>query len=125
MLTTPGKTQACKSSLSNQNPPRKPTFILLLTASILAPTVRLHAQGHPPPAATESPAAYEPLPTLDASVILQPQFFQGPNFYGTECRADLLRLEPLHDRTRFILAKQASWLSCWRSFLICCCCARP
>jgi len=70
----------------------KATFILLLTASILAPTVILRAQGQPPqtpsesasptesPAATASPAAYEPLPTLDASIILQPQYFQGPNF---------------------------------------------
>ena len=26
------------------------------------------------------PYPYEPLPTLDASVILQPQYFHGPNF---------------------------------------------
>ena len=75
-----------------RHPPMKPTFVLLLTAGILAPMVPLHAQGQPSPtptesptptgspAATASPAAYEPLPTLDASVILEPQYFQGPNF---------------------------------------------
>src|SRR5271166_1068642 len=56
----------------------KATFILLLTAGILAPMVTLHAQGQPSPAPTASTAAYEPLPTLDASVILEPQYFQGP-----------------------------------------------
>jgi len=75
-----------------RHPPMKPTFVLLLTAGVLAPMVPLHAQGQPSPtptesptpagspAATASPAVYEPLPTLDASVILQPQYFQGPNF---------------------------------------------
>jgi len=59
----------------------KPTSILLLTATILATTVSLHAQVQSPsPAATAPPVAYEPLPTLNASVILQPQYFQGPNF---------------------------------------------
>ena len=69
----------------------KPTSILLLTATILTTTVPLHAQGQPPaataapsataaPAATTAPVAYEPLPMLNASVILQPQYFQGPNF---------------------------------------------
>jgi hypothetical protein len=59
----------------------KPTFILLLTVIILATTIPMHAQGESPqPAATATPVAYEPLPTLDASVILQPQYFKGPNF---------------------------------------------
>jgi hypothetical protein len=59
----------------------KPTSILLLTATILAATVSLYAQGKSPsPAATATPVAYEPLPTLDASKILLPQYFQGPNF---------------------------------------------
>jgi hypothetical protein len=58
----------------------KPTFVLL-TAAILATTVPLHAQGQlPSPAATAASAAYEPLPTLNASAILEPQYFQGPNF---------------------------------------------
>ncbi|MGA8660047.1 MAG: hypothetical protein WB586_28345, partial [Chthoniobacterales bacterium] len=38
-------------------------LVLMLTTSILG-----------------APVAYEPLPTLNASVILQPQYFQGPNF---------------------------------------------
>jgi hypothetical protein len=59
----------------------KPTFILLLTAIILATTVPLYAQGESPsPAATAASVVFEPLPTLNASVILQPQYFQGPNF---------------------------------------------
>ena len=59
----------------------KPTSILLLTATILATTGPLYAQVQSPsPAATATPVAYEPLPTLDASVILQPQYFHGPNF---------------------------------------------
>ena len=59
----------------------KPISILLFTGTILATTVPLHAQVHSPsPAATAAPVAYEPLPTLNASVILQPQFFKGPNF---------------------------------------------
>jgi hypothetical protein len=59
----------------------KPTSILLLTATIFATMVPLRAQVQSPtPAATAAPVAYEPLPTLNASVILQPQYFQGPNF---------------------------------------------
>jgi hypothetical protein len=59
----------------------KPTSILLLTASIFARTVPLYAQVQSPtPAATAAPVAYEALPTLNASVILQPQYFQGPHF---------------------------------------------
>ena len=59
----------------------KPTSILILTATIFATTVPLHAQVQSPTsAATAASVAYEPLPTLNASVILQPQYFQGPNF---------------------------------------------
>ena len=59
----------------------RPTSIFLLTAAILTAAVPLRAQVQSPsPAATEAPIAYESLPTLDASVILQPQYFQGPNF---------------------------------------------
>ena len=59
----------------------KPTSILLLTATIFATTVPLHAQVQSPtPAATAAPVAYEALPTLNASDILQPQYCQGPNF---------------------------------------------
>jgi hypothetical protein len=59
----------------------KPASVLLLTVTILATTVPLHAQGQsPPPDTTATPVAYESLPTLDASVILQPQYFHGPNF---------------------------------------------
>src|SRR4029077_19056698 len=59
---------------------------LHLTAATFATTVLLHAQVESPtPSATPSPAAaapalvYEPMPTLKASVILQPQYLQGPN----------------------------------------------
>jgi hypothetical protein len=59
----------------------KPTSILLLNATILATTLPLYAQAQSPsPAATVAPVTYEPLPTLNASEILQPQYFQGPNF---------------------------------------------
>ena len=58
----------------------KPTFILLLTAIPLTTTASLRAQGQPPPATTATPVVYEPLPTLNASEILQPQYFHGPNF---------------------------------------------
>jgi hypothetical protein len=75
-----------------------PTFVLLLTATILAFQVTLHAEGQPSSAATvappttatraatvtpvptASPIAYEVSPILNASVILQPQYFRGPNF---------------------------------------------
>src|SRR5208283_1888669 len=67
--------------LSTAHPSMKPTSILLLTATIFATTVPLHAQVQSPtPAATAAPVAYEALPTLNASDILQPQYCQGPNF---------------------------------------------
>ena len=55
--------------------------VLLLIASILATTLPLGAEVEPPqPAATATPVVYEALPTLNASVILQPQYLHGPNF---------------------------------------------
>jgi hypothetical protein len=63
----------------------KPIFALQLTVSTLVTTVPLHAQVQSPspaaePSATAAPViTYEPLPTLDASVILQPQYLHGPN----------------------------------------------
>ena len=38
------------------------------------------AAASPTPAVSPAPAVFEPLPTLDASVILQPQYLKGPNF---------------------------------------------
>ena len=77
----------------------KPTSIRLLMAAIFALTMPLRAETEQPtptataspvaiaspsvtasPAATEAPGAYEPIPTLNASEILQPQYFQGQNF---------------------------------------------
>ena len=59
----------------------KPTSILVVTATILNATLPLHAQAQSPsPDASAAPAVYEALPTLKASEILQPQYFQGPNF---------------------------------------------
>ena len=70
-----------RSRLVNSAFIMKSIAILLLTATILATTFSLHAQVQSPsPAVTAAPAAYEPLPTLNASEILQPQYFQGPNF---------------------------------------------
>jgi hypothetical protein len=81
----------------------KRTFILLLIAAIFALAIPLRAETEQPtptaspiataspvaiapplatgsPAATAAPGTYEPIPTLNASDILQPQYFQGPNF---------------------------------------------
>jgi len=58
----------------------KLTSILLLTVTILPATVPFAVLAQPLPATTPTPAAYEPLPTLNASAILQPQYFRGPNF---------------------------------------------
>jgi hypothetical protein len=77
----------------------KPNSIRLLMAAIFALTIPLRAETEQPtptataspvaiaspsvtasPAATKAPGAYEPIPTLNASEILQPQYFQGPNF---------------------------------------------
>ena len=54
--------------------------ILLLNAAFLVATATLYAEGQPSPSATASPAVYEPLPTLNASIILQPHYLHGPNF---------------------------------------------
>ena len=63
------------------NPPMKPISVLQLTAATFATAALLHAQVQSPsPAASAAPVAYEPLPTLKASVILQSQYFQGANF---------------------------------------------
>lgn len=43
-------------------------------------TVNPESAISPSPTASPTPAVYEPLPTLDASVILQPQYLKGPNF---------------------------------------------
>jgi hypothetical protein len=65
----------------------KSISIIYLTAATFAATILLCAQAESPkPSATPSPAAaapalvYEPMPTLKASVILQPLYLQGPNF---------------------------------------------
>ena len=55
-------------------------YILLFTATLLTTTVPLHAQGQPSPAASAASVAYEPLPTLNASVILKSQYSKGPHF---------------------------------------------
>src|SRR5271166_6115744 len=78
---SPQKTEPKRTVFQTPDPPMKTTSVLLLTATLLATTIRLHAQVQSPsPAAGATPVAYEPLPTLDASVILQPQYFHGPNF---------------------------------------------
>ncbi len=64
----------------------KRTTIILLTATTIAGSLPLRAQVQSPPAAapvlaaSAAPAAYEPLPTLNASAILAPQYLQGANF---------------------------------------------
>ena len=50
----------------------------ILIASVLAAAVSHNAQTQP--AAPVVPPGFEALPTLDAGTILQPQYFQGPNF---------------------------------------------
>lgn len=56
----------------------KPSSLFFLTTFGLATNLPLHAQSQP--ATATSPGAFEPLPTLNASAILQPQYLQGPNF---------------------------------------------
>ncbi len=55
----------------------KPSTIFLLACSVLAGSAQLFAQT-PSPSAT--PELFEPLPTLSAGAILQPQYLSGPNF---------------------------------------------
>ncbi|HEY5769347.1 MAG TPA: hypothetical protein VIS71_05820 [Terrimicrobium sp.] len=55
----------------------KPATVILLACTALAGSASLYAQT---PSASTTPEAFESLPTLDASVILQPQYLAGPNF---------------------------------------------
>jgi hypothetical protein len=55
----------------------KPRTIVLLACLVLAGSVPVYAQT---PSASSTPEAFESLPTLDASAILQPQYLSGPNF---------------------------------------------
>jgi hypothetical protein len=55
----------------------KPTTVVLLACTALAGFSSLYAQT---PSASSTPEVFESLPTLDASVILQPQYLAGPNF---------------------------------------------
>ena len=55
----------------------KPTIIVLLAGMVLAGSASLSAQTPSPSPAAE---VFEPLPTLSASAILQPQYLSGPNF---------------------------------------------
>jgi hypothetical protein len=54
----------------------KPSTIVLASI-LLAGSAPLYAQT---PSASSTPAAFEPLPTLSARVILQPQYLSGANF---------------------------------------------
>jgi hypothetical protein len=69
----------------------KTILVLPIAAATFVTTVLLHAQVQSPspePSPSRSPESsvtapvtvYEPLPTLDAGAILQPQYFKGPNF---------------------------------------------
>jgi hypothetical protein len=54
---------------------------ILFTAAVLAPGVPSYSQpAASAPAATEPAPVFEPVPTLNAAEILQPAYFQGPNF---------------------------------------------
>ena len=75
----------------------KPTAVVLLACTVVAGFASLSAQT---PSASSTPEVFEPLPTLDASVILQPQYLSGPNFTVQKPRADLLRLKSIYDRLR-------------------------
>ena len=55
----------------------KPATVILIASTILAGFASLRAQT---PSASSTPEVFESLPTLDASVILQPQYVAGPNF---------------------------------------------
>ena len=55
----------------------KPATVILLACTVLAGFASLYAQT---PSASSTPEVFESLPTLDASVILQPQYAAGPNF---------------------------------------------
>ena len=55
----------------------KPVTVILLACTVLAGFASLSAQT---PSTSSTPEVFESLPTLDASVILQPQYAAGPNF---------------------------------------------
>jgi hypothetical protein len=55
----------------------KPATLILLACTVLAGFASLCAQTQ---SASSTPEVFESLPTLDASVILQPQYAAGPNF---------------------------------------------
>src|ERR1700733_10284236 len=52
---------------------------ILVLSGLLCTSVLLSAQV-PSPSGVATPVTYEPLPTLDANAILQPQYLIGPNF---------------------------------------------
>src|SRR5437868_3207173 len=63
--------------------PIKPPSFLPAAPATLPTALPLPPQFAPPPASATAaaPAApFEPLPTLSASTILQPQYLAGPNF---------------------------------------------
>ena len=70
------KPHVCNAALKTLFRRMKPT-IVLLTCIVLAGSAPLYAQT---PSAPSTPAAFEPLPTLNASTILQPQYLAGANF---------------------------------------------
>jgi hypothetical protein len=58
----------------------KANCLLLLNIAFLFTPTTLHAQVQPSPTATAMPGAYEQVPTLNANLILQPQYLRGTNF---------------------------------------------
>ena len=73
----------------------KPATVILLACTVLAGFASLDAQT---PSPSSTPEVFEPLPTLDASVILQPQYLGGSKLHCAEPRADLLRLKSIYDQ---------------------------
>jgi hypothetical protein len=55
----------------------KPATVILLACTALAGSASLYAQT---PSTPTTPEAFESLPTLNATTILQPQYLAGPNF---------------------------------------------
>jgi hypothetical protein len=55
----------------------KPATVILLACTTLAGSASLCAQT---PSTSTTPEAFESLPTLNATTILQPQYVAGPNF---------------------------------------------
>jgi hypothetical protein len=55
----------------------KPATVILLACTALAGSASLYAQT---PSASSTPEAFESLPTLNATTILQPQYLAGANF---------------------------------------------